>query len=169
MQLFLKRVIPVLLLAFAALPVYAQTPSASSASVPTATAKPGPFDPKRDAADDLTQAIVAARRTNRNILVDVGGNWCSWCREMDRFVEENTELRQLRDRNFVLVKVNYSPENENRAVLSAYPQIKGYPHLFVLDLHGKLLHSQDTSELEQGKSYDLQKYKAFLNKWAPKK
>jgi hypothetical protein len=65
--------------------------------------------------------------------------------------------------------VNYSPENENKAVLSHYPEVKGYPHIFVLDEDGKLLHSQDTSELELGKSYDPEKFFAFLRKWAPEK
>jgi hypothetical protein len=65
--------------------------------------------------------------------------------------------------------VNVSPENENKAVLSRYPEIKGYPHLFVLEEDGELLHSQDTSPLELGASYDLQKLFTFLRKWAPEK
>ena len=66
------------------------------------------------------------------------------------------------------MKVNYSEENENKAVPSAYPEIKGYPHLFVLDADGKLLHSQFTGELEKGKGYDRAKFFAFLKDWAPR-
>ena len=52
-------------------------------------------------------------------------------------------------------------------MLSKFPKIKGYPHLFVLDKDGKLLHSQDTVLLEDGKSsYVLEKFKEFLLKWA---
>jgi thiol:disulfide interchange protein len=98
----------------------------------------------------------------------VGGNWCSWCREMERYFEAHPDLRELRDSNYVTVKVNWSPENENKAVLSKYPAIKGYPHLFVLGPDGKLLQSQNTSRIEDGKSsYDLQKFTAFLKQWAP--
>jgi len=39
----------------------------------------------------------------------------------------------------------------------------------VLNEDGKLLHSQDTSQLERGKSYDLEKFFTFLKKWAPEK
>jgi hypothetical protein len=61
----------------------------------------------------------------------------------------------------------WSPENQNEEVLSKYPKIPGYPHLFVLDKNGKLIHSQDTSELEDGrKSYNLEKFTAFLKEWA---
>ena len=65
------------------------------------------------------------------------------------------------------MKVNFSEENENKAFLAAYPEIKGYPHLFVLDADGKLLHSQFTGDLEKGKGYDRGKFFAFLKGWAP--
>ena len=78
---------------------------------------------------------------------------------LDRFLDANAEAGALRDRHFVWVKVNWSKENKNEAFLARYPAIKGYPHLFVLDADGKLLHSQDTGDLESGKSYDLAKMK----------
>jgi hypothetical protein len=68
----------------------------------------------------------------------------------------------------VWLKINYSPDNKNTAFLSKYPAIPGYPHLFVLESDGTLLQSQDTSPLEEGGSYNLDRMIAFLNKWAPK-
>jgi hypothetical protein len=70
--------------------------------------------------------------------------------------------------NFIVLKINYSKENENKEFLSKYPKIPGYPHLFVLDKNGKLLCSQDTSQLEKGRGHDRDKVFAFLKKWAPK-
>ncbi len=125
------------------------------------------FDPSRDAAKDLQEGIAEAARTGRRVLVDVGGNWCGWCHEMERFIDAHADLKSLRDKNYVTVKVNYSTENENKALLSKYPKIKGYPHLFVLEKDGTLLHSQDTVLLEDGKSsYVLEKFTAFLTQWA---
>jgi thioredoxin-related protein len=123
------------------------------------------YDPKRDAAKDIQAAVDEANRTGRRVLLEVGGTWCSWCRTLDRYFADRPELTDLRDQNFVMVKINWSPENKNEAVLSRYPKIKGYPHIFVLDRDGKLLHSQDTGELEDGKSYSLEKMTAFLNRW----
>jgi thiol:disulfide interchange protein len=126
------------------------------------------FDPNRDAAGDIPAGIAEAARTGKRVLLDVGGDWCVWCREMERFIEEHTALHTLRNRNYVIVKVNWSPENKNESVLSKYPAVPGYPHFFVLNKNGTLLQSQDTSQLEDGKkSYDLEKFKAFLEKWAP--
>ena len=125
------------------------------------------FDPLRDPARDLETAKVEAQRGGKRILLDVGGEWCSWCHILDKLVEGDAEIRSFRDANFVWMKVNYSEENQNKAFLSPYPEIKGYPHLFVLDAEGKLLHSQFTGDLEKGKGYDRRKVLAFLKEWAP--
>jgi thiol:disulfide interchange protein len=125
------------------------------------------FDPKRDAANDVATAVQLAKAQGKRVLVDVGGEWCSWCHIMDRLFAADEELRALRDVHYVWVKVNWSRENPNEAVLSRWPKISGYPHLFVLDAKGTLLHSQDTSLLEEGKGYDKAKFVAFLRKWAP--
>jgi thioredoxin-related protein len=100
--------------------------------------------------------------------MDVGGDWCVWCLRLDRFFEENSDLRDDLHRRFVVVKVNFSRENRNEKVLSAYPRIPGYPHLFVLDAGGGLLHSQNTAELEEGKGYSREKVKDFIWEWGGK-
>ena len=125
------------------------------------------YDPKRDAAQDIQEAIREAQRANKRILLEVGGEWCSWCHTLDRFFEAHPDLLRLREKNFVTVKINFSEENDNKAILSRYDAIPGYPHIFVLDSDGKFLLSQNTSVLESGKSYDLERLTAFLTKWAP--
>jgi thioredoxin-related protein len=144
--------------------VVGQNNKASSLSkyVPVTT-----YDPKRNAETDIKDAVVEARRTGKRVLVDVGGEWCIWCHILDKFFDQNPKLLEYREQNFVMVKINYSPENKNEKVLSRYPKIPGFPHLFILDTKGKLLHSQDTSELEEGRSYNLDKFSAFLRRWAP--
>ena len=127
------------------------------------------YDPKRDAAADIDAAVAEARRSKRHVLVEVGGEWCGWCHRLEDYLKEKKKLNALLERNFVVVKVNYSPENENEEVLSRYPEVTGYPHFFVLDGQGKLLHSQDTAKLEKGKSYHARKFKRFLTRWGPKR
>jgi thiol:disulfide interchange protein len=128
-----------------------------------ATAK---FDPTRDPAQDLKTAIAEAKSTHKRILLDVGGQWCGWCKRFDRFFEEHADLQRFRDEHFVVMKVNFSRDNENAAFLAQYPKIEGYPHLFVLDSEGKLLQSQNTSVLEEGKGYSAGAISKFLHKWA---
>jgi thioredoxin-related protein/uncharacterized protein YciI len=125
------------------------------------------FDPARDAAADIRGAIVEAKRSNRRIILDVGGEWCIWCKRLDTLFMKNHDLADFMFKNYVVVKVNFSKENENETFLSQYPEIKGYPHIFVLEKDGKLLHSQDTGDLESGKGHSRDKVFEFLKKWAP--
>lgn len=125
------------------------------------------YDPKRDAAKDITDAIMETQRTNKHILLEVGGEWCNWCHRLDKFFLDNPDLMQLRDKNFVTVKINFSEENQNKEVLSNYPPIGGYPHIFFLDSKGKLLLSQDTGTLESGNSYNLERLTTVLTNWRP--
>jgi thiol:disulfide interchange protein len=127
------------------------------------------FDPTRDAATDLQTAIVKAKKEKKRIILDVGGEWCSWCRLMDNYFIKNRALLKLRDKNFIWVKVNVSEENGNEKFLAVYPEIEGYPHLYVLEKDGTVLFSKNTSELEDGKSYNLNKFTIFLKEWSPKK
>jgi len=130
------------------------------------------FDPARDPVADLATAKVEAQRGGKRIILDIGGEWCPWCHILDRFVEGDAEIRRFRDAHYIWMKVNYSEENENTAFLSQFPQVKGYPHLFVLDAEGTLLHSQFTGELElpkgaPEKGYDRTRFFAFMKDWAP--
>ena len=104
---------------------------------------------------------------DQRIIMDVGGDWCSYCREMDQFFQEHSDLAQLRDDNFVTVAVFFSSENKNEKVLSHYPKVEGIPYFFVLGKDGTLLHAQGLEELETGGEPNPEKMKDFLLKWSP--
>jgi thioredoxin-related protein len=123
------------------------------------------FDPTRNPFEDLKTAVGVATESNKRIILDVGGEWCLWCHRIDAFMHSTEEIKFLLEESYVVVKVNFSKENKNEKFLSQYPVIEGYPHFFVLDSDGKLLHSQNTGELEKDKDYDKDKFMTFLNKW----
>lgn len=127
------------------------------------------FDPNRNPENDLKSVIEYAQKTNKRIILDVGGEWCIWCHRIDAFIDSHKELKEFLDKHFFVVKVNYSKENKNEKFLSKYPQIPGFPHFFVLDKDGKFLHSQETGVLEKDKDYDEAKFMDFLKKWAAAK
>jgi thioredoxin-related protein len=127
------------------------------------------YDPSRDAEQDLRRAVEQAQSSGRRILLIVGGEWCSWCKTLDRFIKNTPEVAVIWNGQFITVHVNVSPENENTAFLSQFPEISEYPHILVLDKDGHLLHSQGTSQFESGGSYSTQRVMAFLEAWTPKK
>ena len=136
-------------------------------ALPAQAALPLRFDPKRDAAADLQEALAQAGAQGKRVLVDVGGEWCTWCHVLDRFIAGRPEVQRAVNAHYVWLKVNWSPQNRNEPVLGRWPKAKGYPHLYVLDASGQLLASQATSEFEAGQDYDEQKMLAFLRRHAP--
>jgi len=144
-----------------------RTPPSGPAPAPTASVyKPVTvYDVSRDPARDLQDAIAEATRTHKRILLEVGGDWCVYCNIMDTTFDSHAQLRKVRDASFVTVKINFSKENPNEAFLSHYPKIPDYPHFFVLDSKGVLLHSEPTHRFEHGKTYNAGKIDAFLKKW----
>jgi thioredoxin-related protein len=127
------------------------------------------YDAKADPRADLQTALARASKEGKNVLIDVGGEWCSWCHRMDKFLTENTVLLDLLKQNYVVVKVNFSDENKNETFLKQFPAIDGYPHIFVFDSYGKLLISKSTGDLEERKSYNLARFVEFLKKYAESK
>jgi hypothetical protein len=122
------------------------------------------YDPKRDPAKDLVMAEADAAKANKKILLEVGGDWCVWCKTLDKFFADHPELAKLRESKFVVMKVNMGPTNENVPFLSNYPKIPGYPWIFVLDSTGKLLASEDTNNLENhADNYSADAVKKFLS------
>jgi thiol:disulfide interchange protein len=134
-------------------------PSLNNKSVAT-------YDASRDPAKDLQDAIALATQTKKRILLEVGGDWCVYCNIMDTTFDSHSQLRKVRDTYYVRVKINFSKENPNATFLSHYPRIADYPHFFVLDSNGALLHSQPTHGFEHGKNYNAGKIDAFLRKWS---
>jgi thiol:disulfide interchange protein len=131
------------------------------------------FDPTHDVNKDIQDAIRLAQNKHKRILLDVGGEWCIWCHRLDSLFLRNADLMKYLQIHYVVVKVNVSKENRNEEFLSRYPKVAGYPHLFVLESNGTLLHSQNTEDLEFPKEYpvkghDKKKVFAFLKKWARK-
>ena len=123
------------------------------------------YGDERNAEDDLNATIARAHSEKKRILLQVGGEWCGWCKTLTSFIEKNDSVRSSLEKNYLLMKVTYTQKQPNEAFLSKYPKIVGYPHLFVLDDEGKLLHSQDTSPLEEGKGYSQDRILAFLEDW----
>lgn len=126
------------------------------------------YDPNRDPFQDGRDAITNARSTHRRILIELGGNWCAWCKKLDSFIENNKTVKKKLYENFVVLKVNVSDENDNHEFLSAFPKTFGYPHFFVSKSDGSVLYSKDTAELLENGQYSEQRLLEFIERWRQK-
>ena len=132
---------------------------------------PKPYNATENAEAKISELVKQAKAENKNIILQAGGNWCIWCLRFNNFVQTTPELKEIVDANYLYYHLNYSPENKNEKVFAKYdnPGAKfGYPVFVVLDQNGKMIHTQDSAVLEEGKGYSKEKVKAFFEKWAPK-
>lgn len=123
------------------------------------------YDPQRDPFADGRDAIEKAAASQRRILIELGGNWCAWCKKLDRFIAEHEIIKKKLYENFIVLKVNVSDENDNHEFLSAFPKTFGYPHFFVAHSDGSVLHSKDTAELLEDGKYSEQRFLDFIEHW----
>ena len=132
---------------------------------------PKPYNATENAEAKISELVKKAKAENKNIILQAGGNWCIWCLRFNNYVQTTPELKEIVDKNYLYYHLNYSPENKNEKVFAKYdnPGAKfGYPVFVVLDQNGKMIHTQDSAVLEEGKGYSKEKVKAFFEKWSPK-
>jgi hypothetical protein len=127
------------------------------------------YDPKANAPADIAAAIKKAKFENKHVILQAGGNWCSWCIEFNRFVHADLQIDSLLNKCFLIYDLNYSEENLNKQVFAdlAYPQRFGFPVFIILNQEGIRIHTQNSEYLEQGRSYNKQKVMDFLLQWTP--
>ena len=128
------------------------------------------YNPKADAGADIEAAIKKAAAENKYVLLQAGGNWCSWCIEFARFCKADPAIDSVINSSFVWYHLNWSKENENKNIFAkyGYPQRFGFPVFIILNGKGERIHTQNSEYLENGKkSYDQKKVQAFLEMWSP--
>ena len=128
------------------------------------------YNPSANAQNDIALIIKRAKVEKKNVLIQAGGNWCSWCIEFNRFCKTDGQIDSMLNKDYIIYHLNYSPENKNLQLLAkyGYPQRFGFPVFLVLDENGNRIHTQNSSYLEQGRSYNKHKVMEFLEQWNKK-
>ncbi|AAZ24494.1 MULTISPECIES: thioredoxin family protein [Colwellia] len=124
------------------------------------------YDDQRDPFKDAAAALTLAQETNRQVLIEIGGNWCSWCHKMDAFLAKNPDVYEALHSQYVLLKISVSDSNENNDFMKSLPPVLGYPHMYVSTAQGKMILSKDTAELLTGNNYSKSQWLSFLSDWS---
>ena len=130
-----------------------------------------------DPVEQIDSALVKAAAEGKFVVCQVGGNWCPWCLRFADFITGNEEISGLISENFIYIHVNYNPRKSSSPEKTARaaemmnrlgnPSRFGYPVFVVLDQNGNVLHTQDSSFLEEGKGYNADKVLRFFRCWTP--
>ena len=136
------------------------------------------YDETVNPLEQIDKAVSQAKADGKFVVCQVGGNWCPWCLRFADFITKDPEIRQLISDNYVYIHVNYNPRAfkdnpEQKKVADKMmarlgnPGRFGYPVFVVLDAKGKVLHTQDSSFLEEGQGYNKEKVLRFFKNWTP--
>jgi thioredoxin 1 len=133
-----------------------------------APARPNPqlYKANANAAQDIRQALAAAGRQHKNVLLDFGGNWCIDCHVLDNAFHQ-PRIAPLLNGNYVLVHVDVGKYDKNLDLAKKYHVNleKGVPSLAVLDALGKVLYA--TGDFERARMMSEDDVIQFLDKWKP--
>ena len=75
------------------------------------------YNPNADAKSEIENAVKQAKKENKHVLVQVGGNWCPWCVKLHNyFFAESTSF--LKHTDFCAFSSIYDISRINRFVIS---------------------------------------------------
>ena len=137
------------------------------------TASKKVYDEQINPLEQIDQALALAQSEGKFVICQVGGNWCPWCLRFADFITNDSTINSVIEQNFVYIHVNYHPRKATEWSAAMMKRLNnpgrfGFPVFVVLDEHGKVLHIQDSSFLEEGKGYNKEKVLRFFQNWTPK-
>jgi thiol:disulfide interchange protein len=162
----LLHVSVVLVLQFAA-GIFLQPASAAEVGKP---ARPKIYDEAADGAKQVIEALAAAKKDNKRVLLQFGANWCGWCHKLHKLLESDAAIGEKLKADYIVVMIDVN-EKHNRDVDMKYghPVRFGLPVIVILDADGKQLTTKDSGELEEGDHHSPEKVLGFLKDWSPKR
>ena len=117
-----------------------------------------------DAKKEINEALQAAAKDHKRVLLVFGASWCFDCFALDyRF--HQPEIQPIVDKNYHVVHVDIGRNDKNGDLIKKYniPIEKGVPSVAVLDSKGHVLYS--TGEFESARRIDPQEIVKFLETW----
>ncbi|HEY0308779.1 MAG TPA: thioredoxin family protein [Acidobacteriaceae bacterium] len=127
------------------------------------------YNETSDAKKDISNALVLAQSTNRNVLLDFGANWCPDCQMLEVYLHQDPNS-QLLEKNYILVHVDMGRMDKNLDVAYTFnvPIKKGIPALAVVQPSGRVVFSQTAGEFANMRSMQSSSVTEFLKMWRPK-
>lgn len=127
------------------------------------------YDEKINGMEQVNRAIEKAKSENKYVFCQVGGNWCPWCLRFADFVQKDSAISRVIEKNFVYIHVNYSKANKNPEAMKflGNPARFGFPVFVIINGEGVPIHIQNSVYLEEGKGYNAKKVLEFFNIWTP--
>jgi thioredoxin-like negative regulator of GroEL len=84
---------------------------------------------------EYASACQEAKRTNRPILIDVGAEWCTWCKKLDATSFRDAEVIKRVTASFVAFRLDADKQEQ----LIQKFEVSSFPTLLVVNADGRVL------------------------------
>lgn len=96
---------------------------------------------------DFEEAVAAAKKHKRVLVVDFYTDWCGWCKVMDKKTYGDPQIIEYAHKNLIMSKVNaespkmttFKETKLNYRQLAQGFQIRGYPATIFIDENGEFM------------------------------
>lgn len=158
-----------LVAAVLAAPAVAQNTTSDATTVKAQQGPADIYDVNADAKADIAAALAKAKKENKRVLLQYGGNWCGWCHKLHKVFKENPQVARTLLYEYEVVMVDIGHSDKNQDLVEKYEaKIKesGVPYLTVLNAEGEVVANQNTGDVEEGDHHDVAKVDEFLTSHA---
>src|ERR1700749_1733792 len=123
----------------------ATAPRVSITSLSELNVPDRPFNEAANANHDVDAAFARAKRSGKEVMIDLGGNWCADCRIMAGLMEL-PELDAFLHAHYEMVSVDVGRFNRNLQIPARFgitERLEGVPALLIATPDGKLVNGTD--------------------------
>ena len=112
-----------------------------------------PYDETADAHQNIAEAVKLAKKSDKHILLEMGGNWCPDCRTLGAYLARE-DIKAWLDDRFILVPVDVGEWDKNIDIAERYgnPISEGIPALVVLDKNENVVFATPAGELASARN-----------------
>ncbi len=126
------------------------------------------FDRNVNFEAQLENALREAKETGKRIIVEFGGDWCSWSVKMCK-VLESAKFKSLLQERFIFLRCYAGHDGEcHYPEHLEFPNFSAIPFFVLLNENGEIIASQSTETFEWFRFYKKYKIYSFLKSWAKK-
>lgn len=124
-----------------------------------------PYDENADAHRAVDAAFAEAKAAHKDVLIDLGGNWCPDCRILAG-VLDSKEVAPWVDSHFVQVRVDVGRRNKNLDIAARFGvPVKAVPTILVVSPDGRLKNPDGAAALGDARSMSPQQMVDLLAIW----
>ncbi len=145
----------------------ATAPRVSIASLAELTVPDAPYDTNANADAVVDAAFARARKDGKDVLIDLGGNWCGDCRVLAGLMEL-PEMRAFLAAHYEMASVDVGRFNKNLQIPARFgitQRLAGVPAVLIATPDGKLVNEGHVAALADARHMTPQALADWLAQW----